>query len=65
MMNDIFFRSDFDKLFFIFQNELYYIYHCKKQCKMKDKELLSRSYSTNAEFNFTDVIPDLNPNHYK
>ncbi|AXQ77760.1 hypothetical protein DDV21_001060 [Streptococcus chenjunshii] len=59
MLNDNFFRSKFDKLFFIFQNELYYLYHCKKNHQMKDKELLSRSYLTNSKFNFFDVIPDL------
>ena len=59
MLNDNIFRSEFDKLFFIFQNELYYLSHCKKQHQMKDKELLSRSYLANFEFNFLDVMPDL------
>ena len=59
MLNNNFFGSEFDKLLFIFQNELYYLYHCKKQYLMKDKELLSRSYLTNSKFNFLDVMPDL------
>lgn len=59
MINGNFFKSEFDKLFFIFQNELYYLFHCKKQYQMKDKELLERSYLTNEQFNFSDVIPQL------
>lgn len=59
MINNNFFKSEFDKLFFIFQNELYYLFHCKKQYQMKDKELLERSYLTNEQFNFSDVIPQL------
>lgn len=62
MLEDNIFKSKFDKLFFIFQNELYYLFHCKKQYQMKDKELLLRSYLTNSKFNFLDVVPDLNLN---
>lgn len=59
MIDDNLFRSQFDKLFFIFQNELYYIYHYKKNYQMNDKELFSYSYLNNSKFNFSNFIPDL------
>ena len=54
-----YFSSKFDKLFFIFQNEIYYLYQCKTQYQMTDKELLTRSYLSNQQFNFLDILPYL------
>lgn len=62
MLNSNVFKSEIDKLLFIFQNELYYLHHCKKQYQMTDKELLKRSYLSNSKFNFLDVMPDLRAN---
>lgn len=58
MLNNNYFQSEFDRLFFIFQNEIYYMYHCRKNYKLKDKDLLARSYLTNHQFNFLEMIPE-------
>ena len=55
-----YFSSQFDKLFFIFQNEIYYLYQCKTQYQMTDKEMLTKSYLSNHQFNFLDILPHLN-----
>lgn len=54
-----YFSSEFDRLFFIFQNELFYLYQCKTQYQMTDKELLTKSYLSNQQFNFLDILPHL------
>lgn len=57
-----FFCSDFDRLMFIFQNEIYYMFHCKKQYYMRDKEILDRSFLKTNEISFLDKFPNLSLN---